>query len=151
MNNPHPSITVIKRNLAGEETWRYIGRLLLHKDNKIILEARFNMPDTNVHEIILKHGDRFIETFYTDRWYNFFEIHDLHSDEIKGWYCNVGYPAVLNGGVLSYIDLALDLLIFPDGRQLVLDEDEFEQLPLTAEQRSQSLAALEEVKTLFKS
>ena len=86
MNNPHPPITVIKRNLAGEETWRYTGRLLSHKDNKIILEARFNLPDTNVHEIILKQGDRFIETFYTDRWYNIFEIHDLYSDEIKGWY-----------------------------------------------------------------
>ena len=29
---------------------------------------------------------------------------------------------------IRYVDLALDLLVFPDGRQLVLDEDEFEAL-----------------------
>ena len=144
------SITVLKLNLAGEETWRYDGRLVSYQGSKVVLEAPFNRPDTPFHEILLKEGDRFLETFYTDRWYNIFEIHDRDSDEVKGWYCNIGRPAVLNDGVLSYVDLALDLLVYPDRRQLVLDEDEFEVLPLDIEQRAKSLVALEELQELFK-
>ena len=143
-------ITVLKLNLAGEETWRYDGRLVSFQGSKVVLEALFNRPDTPFHEILLKEGDRFLETFFTDRWYNIFEIHDRDSDKVKGWYCNIGHPAVLNDGVLSYIDLALDLLVYPDGRQLVLDEDEFEVLPLDSGQRAQSLAALDEMRELFK-
>lgn len=146
--NPEP-ITVSKLNPAGEETWRYTGLLVSHQGSTVVLEALFNRPDTPFHEILLKEGDRFLETFYTDRWYNIFEIHDRDNDTIKGWYCNIGHPAVLNDGVLSYIDLALDLLVYPDGRQLVLDEDEFEILPLDTAQRSQSLAALAEIQELF--
>lgn len=144
-------ITVLKLNLAGKETWRYTGRLISQQGNKVVLEALFNRPDTPFHEILLKEGDRFLETFFTDRWYNIFEIHDRDSDQVKGWYCNIGYPAVLNDGVLSYVDLALDLLVYPDGRQLVLDKDEFEVLPLDAGQRAHSLAALVEIRELFKS
>src|SRR5512139_3681072 len=87
-------ITVLKLNLAGEETWRYAGRLVSYEGSKVVLEALFNRPDTPFHEILLKEGDRFLETFYTDRWYNIFEIHDRDSDEVKGWYCNIGCPAV---------------------------------------------------------
>lgn len=151
MDHTIQPITVLKLNLAGEETWRYTGRLISQQGNKVVLEALFNRPDTPFHEILLKEGDRFLETFFTDRWYNIFEIHDRDSDQVKGWYCNIGYPAVLNDGVLSYVDLALDILVYQDGRQLVLDEDEFEVLPLDAGQRAQSLAALVEVRELFKS
>ncbi len=54
----------------------------------------------------------------------------------------MGYPAVLGAEVISYRDLALDLLVFPDGRQVVLDEDEFAALPLDARTRTQARRAL---------
>ena len=66
---------------------------------------------------------------------------------LRGWYCNVGKPALLDGDCLSYVDLALDLLVFPDGRQVVLDEDEFLNLDLSPVDRQQALAALEELKS----
>ena len=46
----------------------------------------------------LRRGDRFIETYYTDRWYNIFEIHAREDDRLKGWYCNIAKPAVMEAG-----------------------------------------------------
>lgn len=145
-------IIVIKRNLQGEETWRYNGQTLTRASDHVLLEARFNRDDMPFMGVTLKRGDRFVEWFYTDRWYNIFEIHDRDDDAIKGWYCNLGYPAVLEApNRLSYVDLALDLWVAADGAQTVLDEDEFATLPLDAATRQCTLATLKELQTLFRS
>ena len=143
-------ITVIKQDLEGRETWRYTGKKLKQGENYIILEAGFNREDTPFHGILLKRGDRFVETFYTDRWYNIFEIHDREDEMLKGWYCNIGYPAIIDAAQVSYVDLALDLLVYPDGRQLVLDEDEFEELQLQKNTRFKARESLEELQQYFK-
>jgi predicted RNA-binding protein associated with RNAse of E/G family len=144
------SITVIKRNLAGEETWRYPGRLLTREGTRLVLEARFNRPDLPFMGVVLKTGDRFIETYYTDRWYNIFEIHDRDDDHLKGWYCNISRPAVLEAdNRLSYVDLALDLWVASDGTQTVLDEGEYAALDLDAAGRAQARRALEELQLRF--
>lgn len=147
MNEP---ITVLKCNLRGEVIWEYQGRVVKREPNAVVLEARFNRPDTPFMGTILKENDLFIETFYSDRWYNIFEIYDRDEGWIKGWYCNVGRPAVVEAGTVSYVDLALDLWVAPDGLQTVLDEDEFAALDLDAETRENALAALEELRTYFK-
>jgi uncharacterized protein len=144
----HP-ITVIKRNPQGLETWRYHGNVQERGENYIVLEAYFDREDREFHGMPLCRGDRFLETYYTDRWYNIFEIHSRDDDALRGWYCNIGKPAVIDGETLSYIDLALDLLVFPDGHQLVLDEDEFLGLKISAQDRKQALATLAELKTTF--
>jgi predicted RNA-binding protein associated with RNAse of E/G family len=147
-------VTVIKRNLQGQETWRYTGRVLERDSEQIVLEARFNRPDLPFHGILLGQGDRFVETYYTNRWYNIFEIHDRADDSVKGWYCNVSKPVEIerdqdDGLVISYIDLALDLLVYPDGKQLVLDEDEFAALDLDEPARQQARRALLDLQQIF--
>ncbi|OQY20658.1 MAG: hypothetical protein B6I35_10355 [Anaerolineaceae bacterium 4572_32.2] len=42
--------------------------------------------------VALEPSDRWTECFYTDRWYNVFEIHAA-DDSLKGWYCNITRPA----------------------------------------------------------
>lgn len=142
-------VTVSKLNLEKQETWRYTGKVLAQNGTSVILEAYFNRPDTPFHGILLCQGDRFVETFYTDRWYNIFAMYDSMDDQIKGWYCNICYPAEYNGGVISYVDLALDLLVYPDGKQLVLDQEEFDQLNLPTNIQKQAWAALAELQTYF--
>ncbi len=143
-------ITVIKQNPKGEETWRYTGQIIARGENHLELEAFFDRDDMDYHGMRLCKGDRFVETYYFDRWYNIFEIHDHADDRLKGWYCNVSSPAVETEGCVSYRDLALDLLIFPDGRQIVLDEDEFEALLLPPGERDMALAALTELQAYFR-
>jgi hypothetical protein len=143
-------ITVLKLNPDGQVTWRYQGELLEHTGSRILLQAYFDREDALFHGMPFRRGDLFIETWYTDRWYNIFEIHAREDEHLRGWYCNVGYPAKWEDGTLSYVDLALDLLVFPDGRQLVLDQDEFEALNLSPQDRQQALTALSELQSEFK-
>jgi protein associated with RNAse G/E len=139
-------ITVLKRNLAGEVTWQYEGRVLKRGSSCVILEAFFNRDDMPFMEVVFKRGDRFVETFYSDRWYNVFEIHDRDDGSFKGWYCNVGYPAVIERDTVSYIDLALDLWVSANGAQTVLDEDEFLGLSMDVMTRAQAVTALDQLK-----
>lgn len=143
-------LTVYKCNSRGEVVWQYQGRLVSRPDGAIVIEAFFNREDLPFHGIVLKTNDRFIETFYTNRWYNIFEIHDRENFQLKGWYCNIGRPAVISGSEsLSYEDLALDLWVTPDGVQQVLDEDEFAALDLDEFTREKALAGLAELQNIF--
>jgi protein associated with RNAse G/E len=139
-------ITVLKRNLAGEVTWQYEGQVLKRGATCVVLEAFFNRDDMPFMDVVLKRDDRFVETFYSDRWYNVFEIYDSDDGAFKGWYCNIGYPAVIEADTISYIDLALDLWVAPKGTQTVLDEDEFLELSMDVMTRAQAVTALEELK-----
>ncbi len=145
-----PKLTVIKRNPEGKEVMRYTGVALHQEPGVVTLQASFNHADVPVMQTTLRRSDRFIETYYTDRWYNILEIHDREDDRLKGWYCNIARPVVMEAGdVISYVDLALDLWVAPDGTQTVLDEDEFAALDLDTETRTRARAALEELQALF--
>ncbi|HEY2980844.1 MAG TPA: DUF402 domain-containing protein [Anaerolineales bacterium] len=143
-------IKVLKRNPAGEVIWQYEGAVLQRETNALTLEASFNRADMPFMNIVLKQGDRFIETFYADRWYNVFAIYDREDGLLKGWYCNIAKPAVIGAESVSYVDLALDLWVAPDGTQTVLDEDELEALELDAETRERAYAALKALQQEFK-
>ncbi len=136
------AITVIKLDHAGVEKRRYSGCVLARGETWVQLEAPFTLPEVDVAGMVLRQGDRFVEWFYADRWYNIFEIHERDDDQLKGWYCNVCRPARLGDDEISAEDLALDLLVWPDGRQVVLDEDEFAALPLAETDRAAALTAL---------
>jgi predicted RNA-binding protein associated with RNAse of E/G family len=136
--------------MASRETWKYTGTLL-HQDTRVlVLEARFRPPDLSFMGIVIRTGDRFIETYFTERWYNIFEIHDRDDNQLKGWYCNIGKPFVMESeNEISYVDLALDLWVDPDGTQTILDEDEFAALDVDAQTKSKARAALRELQNLF--
>jgi len=142
-------LKVQKKNPEGKVTYEYEGVLLSRDENSITLEALFDRDDRPFMDVVLKRGDRFVEFYYSDRWYNIFEIYDRDDGKLKGWYCNVGMPAVFDDGIVSYVDLALDLWVSADGKQTVLDEDEFEGLNLGAELRAKALSGLNELKSHF--
>ncbi|HEY9153434.1 MAG TPA: DUF402 domain-containing protein [Anaerolineales bacterium] len=144
------SIKVLKKNLNDEIMWQYDGEVIRREPNAIVLEAFFNRPDTPFMDVTLKENDRFVETFYTDRWYNLFEIYDRDDGRLKGWYCNVGKPAVLTDDTVSYVDLALDLWVSANGKQTVLDEDEFDALSLDRLEREKAWNAIVELQGLFR-
>jgi len=143
------TVTIIKRDIHKQETWRYQGRLLYRDAERLVVEAHFDRQDMLFYGILLGKGDRFVETYYTGRWYNIFEIHAREDERLRGWYCNITCPPEIDGDVISYVDLSLDLLVYPDGRQMVLDEDEFAVLEIAQETRAKALAALEELQAQF--
>ncbi len=143
------AIRVLKRDLFGAVTWEYSGRVLTLSHGVLRIEAFFDRPDMPFQDTWLKRQDRFLETYYTCRWYNIFEIYDRDDGHLKGWYCNISRPAVIEEGSVSFVDLALDLWVTPQGEQKILDEEEFLALPLDGQTRQQALRALEEVRLRF--
>jgi len=141
---------ILKKNLADEVTWQYEGVVLSRAENEITIEALFNRDDLPFMDIILKRNDRFVETFYSDRWYNIFEIYDRDDNHFKGWYCNIGKPAIFEDDFISYVDLALDLWVSADGKQTVLDEDELEELNLDDRLKQKVYDALKELQSVLK-
>jgi protein associated with RNAse G/E len=142
---------ILKKNLAGEVTWQYDGEVVSRGENFIIIEALFNRDDLPFQDVVLKRNDRFVETFYTDKWFNIFEIYDRDDGGVKGWYCNITKPAVIEDGAVSYVDLALDLWVSADGKQTVLDEDELEELGLDDELKKKVYEGLRELELHFAS
>jgi protein associated with RNAse G/E len=142
---------VLKKNLAGEITWQYQGEVIQRSEDSITLEALFNHDDMPFVDIVLKRNDRFVETFYSDKWFNVFEIYDRDDGKLKGWYCNIAKPAVIEDDSVAYVDLALDLWVSADGKQTILDEDELEELKLDDKLKKKVYAGLRELQALFKS
>ncbi|HVO42943.1 MAG TPA: DUF402 domain-containing protein [Aggregatilineales bacterium] len=138
-------ITVYKSDHTGREVIHYRGTVLERTATLIRLEARFEPPDRDAGYVLFRHGDRFVEWFYTDRWYSIFEIHDREDDHLKGWYCNISRPAIFGPDTIRADDLALDAWIDPAGRMLLLDEDDFATLPLDATTRQAARAAVDEL------
>lgn len=143
-------ITIIKRNHIGAEVFRYAGKVLRRAQDEILIEAAFSLEHGMLVDVPIRRGDRFLETYYAKHWYNIYEIRDKEDDSLKGWYCNVSYPAEISEGLIAFRDLALDLVVYPDGRQVVLDEDEFQALRLAADIETRALAGLAQLQQLFK-
>jgi uncharacterized protein len=117
-------ITVRVRKYDGAEHRCWSASLARADAGLIVLDAAF---DDDVHHDLLgniSRGTRTIEYYWLNRWYNVFQF--LESDgTTKLFYCNLNMPPALRGGVLSYIDLDIDILVQPDFSYQVLDLEEF--------------------------
>jgi hypothetical protein len=141
-------ITVYKLDHIGREKFSYTGDVIERTGTMVKLEARFGRERMELGYVTLTPGDRFVEYFYSDRWYNIFAIYDADGGAFKGWYCNITRPAALAADSVRAEDLALDYFVQPSGKEFILDGDEFAALPLPAEERATALAALEELRGL---
>lgn len=117
-------ILVRKLDTAGHVVVTYEGTLAERLPHGVRLDARWSRAPRALGYTTFEPGDHFIEWYFTDRWYNIFEIHG-HSGALKGWYCNIAAPATIDAGVITCRDLLLDLWVAADGRTSVLDEGEF--------------------------
>lgn len=128
-------IMVIKRNPVGEEKTRYTGEVIECRADGVVIEAYWTQAAKDLGYTRFEPGDRFIEYYFTNRWFNIFAISNSDGSR-KGWYCNVAAPAVISADSIEQIDLLLDVWVDPTGKPLVLDEDEFEaDTTLSDEQR----------------
>ena len=144
-------IVVDKLSPQGELKWHYEGEVTERGADRMVIEAFFDRDDMPFMDTSLKRGDRCVETYYADRWYNIFEIYDRDDGALKGWYCNITRPAEILDGRVEYVDLFLDLWVSANGVQTVLDEDEFLAADLDERTRRSARDALLELQNHFKS
>lgn len=75
---------------------------------------------------VIRPGTISLEFYWKNRCYNVFRFHEPEG-ELRNFYCNVNLPPVLESGVLSYVDLDIDVLVAPDLSYQVLDMEEFKE------------------------
>jgi predicted RNA-binding protein associated with RNAse of E/G family len=125
-----------------QRTVAYEGVLLLHEPGHLLVHARWERNAIDLGYVVFAPGDHFLEHYYTARWYNIFEVR-TEAGALKGWYCNITRPALLQDGLVISEDLELDLFVTPDRRQLLrLDQQEFEALALDVSEPDAYVAAL---------
>ncbi|MFG2644008.1 DUF402 domain-containing protein [Streptomyces sp. NPDC048370] len=96
-------------------------------------------------------GDVFVEHYWRDRW---FAVKEVRSSDgtLKGWYCDITRPAVVDGCEVVVEDLDLDLWVSADGSEVLrLDEDEFAASGLAAADpaaAARAVTALDELEHL---
>ena len=88
------------------------------------------------------------EYYWLDRWYNIFRFHEP-SGAFRNYYCNISMPPIFIDGVLNYVDLDIDVLVWPGSKYEILDLEEYEENALkfgyTAATRLKVKAALAEL------
>ena len=140
---------IIKNDSLGNKVWEYQGETLEQTDSAVLIKAHFNRSDLEFNGIILKEGDSFLELYPVNRWFNIYQIQDKEDGALKGWYCNVTRPPRISSDLIVYDDLALDLLVYPDRKLLVLDEDEFSDLALSEEDVRSAQDGLRQLQNIF--
>jgi len=143
-------ITVIKQDPQGNAQLRYQGTIIKHLPHGVVLQASWTNPMRDLGYTRFEPGDCFIEYYYTNRWFNVFDIADAAGTR-KGWYCNITEPAVIFDDRIEQIDLMLDVWVNPEGNHLILDEDEFASSTiLTERQRRGAEAGLQALLHMLK-
>jgi hypothetical protein len=127
---PGTELTVIKRDPAGEIVTTYPA-VVLDADvppGWVLTEARWVNQAVDLDGLIFATGDRLLEAFSPLAPFNAFAVYDPDTNELRGWYANVTYPAHLavtgKGLALTWRDLYLDVIGHPDGFISLRDEDE---------------------------
>ena len=102
------------------------ARVARRENSLIVLDAFF--ADEVRHSLIgtIEAGTLSTEFFWTDRWYSVFRFQAPDGRLLK-FYCNINTPSTLEHGLLTFVDLDVDVLVEPDYSYEVLDQNEFER------------------------
>ncbi|GAC1567792.1 MAG: DUF402 domain-containing protein [Ktedonobacteraceae bacterium] len=117
-------ITVVKLNPLGEARIQYEGEIVKRLTDGVVIQAYWKQAAKDLGYTRFDPGDCFTEYYFTDRWYNIFDIASVGGQR-KGWYCNIAQPASIFDDRIEQVDLLLDVWVDLHGTPLVLDEDEF--------------------------
>lgn len=120
--------TIVVRVLKydGREHRRWPARIARVEGPLLVLDAVFD--EEIEHDLLgtISSGTISTEYYWLDRWYNVFRFSDSEG-RLQNFYCNINQPPALDGRVLSYIDLDIDVLIAPDFTYKILDLEDFEE------------------------
>jgi protein associated with RNAse G/E len=142
------SMTVHLLKPHKQKTVIYKGMLVAQEPDYLLVHARWERAAMDLGYVVFAPGDHFFEHYYTERWYNIFEVRSAEGI-LKGWYCNITRPALIEGDVVTSEDLELDLFVAPDRQHLLrLDMEEFEALALYLTEPEAYTAALKALQEL---
>jgi protein associated with RNAse G/E len=146
------TVRVLKHDGAEYRQWN--ARVARRQGSLLVLDAEFEYDVTHHALGDIRRGTRTIEYYWLDQWYNVFRFLTANN-QTSLFYCNVNMPPELEGSVLSYVDLDIDVLVQPDFSFKILDLDEFEvnaaRYGYSNELKNNALAAVDEIVGMIES
>jgi len=116
------------RSLAYDKSLRreWSAEVIRHSSSRIDLVGVFETTIEHRDLGRIEAGTVSYEYYWTDRWYNIFRF-EHPEGHLRNYYCNIAMPPVISDTALEYVDLDIDVLVWPNREPIVLDRDEFEE------------------------
>jgi protein associated with RNAse G/E len=112
-----------KYDLKVRKSWNC--RLVKRADPLLMLVGEFDSDVSHAGLGSIARGTISEEFYWLDRWYNVFRFSEPDGT-FRNFYCNVTMPPTFENDVLDYVDLDIDVIVWPDRRVDTLDQDDFE-------------------------
>lgn len=124
MQNSNKSVTINSRKFDGtiHKSWKmnFIDR----KNSLLTFTGEFEKEVTHSHLGVIRRGTISHEFYWLDGWFNVFRFHEPEGS-LRNFYCNINMPPKFADGVLDYVDLDIDILVWRDFSIEILDMGEF--------------------------
>lgn len=119
-------ITINSRKYDGHIRRTWPGGLISESEDMLVVVGRFREDVEHDDLGLIKEGTVSFEHFWFDRWYNIFRFHEPDG-RLRNYYCNVTMPPTFADDVINYVDLDLDVIVWPEKGYEVLDRDDLEK------------------------
>jgi protein associated with RNAse G/E len=144
--------TVNSRKYDGSIRRSWKCELVSRDDYRIDLVGAFEHQVEHPDLGVIEAGTVSYERFFFNRWFNYFTF-EQPAGTLRNYYINICMPPEIGDDSIDYVDLDIDLIIWPDGRKEVLDTEEFEanRLEFSYPENvvNQARAELEELESLI--
>lgn len=119
-------ITINSRKFDGRVHRAWQAGLLEETEEFYLFVGEFENEVRHPKLGVIRPGTISYEYYWKNEWYNVFRFHEPEGD-LRNFYCNINCPPQLADGVLDYIDLEIDILVWSDFSFEILDLDEYEE------------------------
>ena len=126
MAQQHKTVTINSRKFDGNIHRCWKAEFVNRKDSLLTFVGEFDKEINHPYLGVIRRKTVSYEFYWLDRWYNIFRFHEPNGD-LRNFYCNVNMPPTFESGVLNYVDLDIDILVWKDFSFEILDLDEFEE------------------------
>jgi len=123
MNSINKKIKIISYKHDGSFHRLWNSADLIFNDKNLLILHTDNIEVTDSNGRKWKTREPAICYFYKQYWFNI--ICMMKKNGIH-YYCNLSSPYVLDDEGVKYIDYELDIKVYPNGKMLELDKDEYD-------------------------
>lgn len=120
-----PRVRVVLLDFQGaiRHSWE---ASLIRSNGSIILLRAVATRTLRFDEMTIDSGDSVVQCFPRNEWF-YIQEYLTSKGELKGWYCNIATPPIVEGPKITIRDLIVDVFVWPNRNYRVLDTDELEE------------------------
>ena len=118
------TVTINSRKLDGTIHRSWQCEMVEENKNYYVFVGEFQKEVRHSHLGVIRPKTVSFEYYWKNQWYNVFRFHEPDGD-FRNFYCNINMPPRLKDGILDYIDLDIDVLVWKDFSYQMLDLEEF--------------------------